>query len=292
MKIDTDCKFSSGWVRGFKRRNNIVLRKGGSKITRKDDCKLSVIINFIKQVNEKINSNIYSSVINIDETGIYYDSKIDYTLDIKGTKRVEIKTTGREKQRITITLGIDMLNKISMKPLIILKGTTERCISNIPKSDEYELSYQKNAWGDDEQFIKFISFLPTDKKILLLCDNVSSHKTKKVNDYIKKKFPLIDILLLPPNTTSLLQPLDIGTNKPFKTFIKHQYVDWLMEHYDEHKTLPKLIITDRNKLLVEWISKSWKKINFDIIKKSFEFCGYGINENIEPKWKKYYNIEK
>ena len=42
---------------------------------------------------------------------------------------------------------------------------------------------------------------------------------------------------------------------------------------------------------MKWISESWKKINFGMIKNSFEFCGYGIDKNIEPKWKKYYSKE-
>jgi len=52
-------------------------------------------------------------------------------LDIKGKKRVEIKITGREKQRVIVILGVDLLNSINVKPLIILKGKTKRCINNI-----------------------------------------------------------------------------------------------------------------------------------------------------------------
>ena len=44
-------------------------------------------------------------------------------------------------------------------------------------------------------------------------------------------------------------------------------------------------MNDRNKLLVEWISKSWKRINTGMITRSFNLCGYGIHENIEPVWK-------
>ena len=143
-----------------------------------------------------------------------------------------------------------MLNNILIKPLIIFKGKTNRCINNIPENDAYNLSFQKNSWCDEDQFIKFISYLPNDKKILLICDNFGSHKTQKVKDFMSKEYPLIDILLLPPNTTSILQPLDISINKPFKTYIKNQYMDWLIKYYDNNKILPKLIKNDRNKLLI------------------------------------------
>ena len=55
----------------------------GSKIERISDCELETIIKFVDIVNKKIKSNHYSSIINIDETGIYYDSKIDFTLEKK-----------------------------------------------------------------------------------------------------------------------------------------------------------------------------------------------------------------
>ena len=41
----------------------------------------------------------------------------------------------------------------------------------------------------------------------------------------------------------------------------------------------------------EWGINRWEKIGGDIIKKSFECCGYGNNNNIEPQWKKYYIIK-
>ena len=221
--------------------------------------------------------------------GLYYDSEIEHTLDIKGTKRIEIKTTGREKQRISIVLGIDLLNKIKLPPLIILKGKTKRCINHIPLKNSYTLSYQKNAWCDEDQFIKFLSFLPKNKKILLLYDNFRAHKTKKVIDFLHNNYPLVDILLLPENTTSILQPLDTGVNKSVKGHIKNEYTNWLINNFDENnKTLPKLAKHERNKLLVKWISSSWKQINNDIIKNSFNFCGYGIPKDTDPKWMKYY----
>jgi hypothetical protein len=292
MKVPVSCKFSNGWLEKFKLRHHIVSRKASSKIISTNDCDIEIINDFVKLVTLKINSKQYFSIINIDETGLYYDSPINFTLDIKGTKRVDIKTTGREKQRVTIILGIDLFNNIQMKPFIIFKGTTEKCVEDIPLRVSYDISYQKNSWCTDDQFIKFLSSLPKDKKILLLYDNFRGHRTDKVNDFIEKNFPMIEILLLPSNTTPILQPLDVGINKPFKSYIKNKYLGWLIKSID-NKTLPKLEKKNRNILLVKWISESWNhiKANDDIVKKSFHFCGYGITNNVEAKWKKYFKAE-
>jgi DDE superfamily endonuclease/Tc5 transposase-like DNA-binding protein len=290
LNLEIDCVFSNGWLQNFKNRHNIVSRKGGSKIIRKDDCELSVILNFVKLVNKKINSGKFELIMNIDEMGICYDPDLAFTLEIKGTNRVDIKTTGRERERITIILGIDFLNNIKMKPLLIFKGTTEKCLNNVPKSNSYNLGYQENAWCFEGQFINFLSFLPRDKKILLIYDNFGAHITEKVNTYIKKKLPLIEILLLPPNTTSILQPLDTGINKSFKSYVKDKYLEWLVEYFDENEVIPKLMLKDRKKLFVKWISEAWNNIDDTMIQNSFNVCGYGIPNEIEPKCKKFVNI--
>ena len=197
-----NCKFSNGWLARFKKRYNICKRRGGSKIVRIDDSALNIIINFIEDIRIKIINGNYDSIINIDETGIYYDSQVNYTLDIKGTKRVEIISTGREHQRITVVLGIDLLNNINVKPFIILKGKTKRSLKDININDDYNLSFQKNAWCTEDQFINFLSNFPKDKKILLLLDNFKGHKTKKVLDFLKSEYPLHANPKFGPTSTS------------------------------------------------------------------------------------------
>ena len=221
--LNINFSFSNGWLEKFKKRYNICNRKGGSTIIRNNDCDLNKILFFIDNIKREINSDEYEYIINIDETGIYYDSKIDFTLDIKGTKRVEIKSTGREKQRITVIIGIDLSNKIYIKPLIILKGKTKACLKNINKHTNYILSYQNNAWCTDDQFIIFLSQFPKNKKILLIFDNFRGHLTEKVKTFLKDKYPLIKINTLPANTTSILQPIDTNINGPFKAHIRKQY---------------------------------------------------------------------
>ena len=223
---------------------------------RNNDCDEDVINNFINEANKEIKSGEYYSIINIDETFSFYDPTINFTLEVKSIKKVEIKTSGREKQRVSIILGIDVLNKIKLKPFIIFKGKTKRCINNILLNEQVELSYQEKAWCDENQFIKFLSFLPNDKKILLLYDNFKGHCTNTIINFLNKKLPLVKIIMLPPNTTSILQPLDVGINKPFKSYIKKKYNMWLIKNLDEFETVSEINKTERNNLLISWIIES------------------------------------
>lgn len=282
--------FSNGWLEKFKKRYNICNRKGGSTKVRNEDCDKNTILVFIDYIKKETQSGEYYAIINADETGTYYDSKINFTLDIKGTKRVEIKLSGREKQRITTVIGIDLLNNIKVKPLIILKGKSNRCLKNVTNNIDYDLSYQNNAWCTDDQFIIFLSQFPSDKKILLFFDNFSGHITKKVNDFIKDKLPLMITKTLPPNTTSILQPLDTNINGPFKAHIKKQYIDWLIMNFNEKKNIFDIGKKERTNLLLEWIHNSYNQINFESIRKAFIFCGYIEDPIIVPKWNDHYIV--
>ena len=50
-------------------------------------------------------------------------------------------------------------------------------------------------------------------KVLLLLDNTPSHPM-----HLKGTHPNVEVMLLPPNTTSLIQPLDQGVISTFKTY--------------------------------------------------------------------------
>ena len=84
MKLPIECTFTTGWLRRFKNRYHLVKRKAGSKNIKKDER--VPMMNFLKLVNEKISSGKYFSIINIDETPLYYDPTINFTLAVKGTK--------------------------------------------------------------------------------------------------------------------------------------------------------------------------------------------------------------
>ena len=56
------------------------------------------------------------------------------------------------------------------------------------------------------------------KRSLLLWDQFRAHKTDKVKDVLKNL--KISLAMIPGGLTSVLQPLDVVLNKPFKDRLK------------------------------------------------------------------------
>ena len=79
-------KFTDGWLYKFLNRHELILRKNSSKIVSMTKEDILIISNFIEMINSEIINGNYYSVINIDESGIYYDQSINYTYEKKEPK--------------------------------------------------------------------------------------------------------------------------------------------------------------------------------------------------------------
>lgn len=69
-------------------------------------------------------------------------------------------------------------------------------------------------------------------KVLLLIDNAPSHKWRPDN------FPHLDIVTLPPNTTSKLQPLDAGIIASFECQIRKRQLAYALDALEQDNPKP------------------------------------------------------
>ena len=66
--------------------------------------------------------------------------------------------------------------------------------------------------------------LPEDSKTLLLWDVFRAHRTEPVLEKLKTEN--IEVVFIPANCTSELQPLDLSVNKPLKYHLKTKFTQW------------------------------------------------------------------
>ena len=108
--------------------------------------------------------------------------------------------------------------------------------------------------------------------ILYVCDNASSHKDLYSN---------IKFLHLPPNSMSILQPLDQGiilsVKRNYKKKLAEKYLGFVENHKDAVDNLKKLDVVAATKM----IAQAWRETSSTIIKNCFRKAHF-IHPEIDP----------
>ena len=130
----------------------------------------------------------------------------------------QAKNFKKSKDRVTL-LGCANATRICKLPMAFIhKSARPRCFKNM---DTLPVNYysQQKGWMDCRIFEKWFNdiFVPNVKKfckdndieykILLLLDNAPSHPSA---DKLQSRDGKVTTLFLPPNTTSIIQPMDQG----------------------------------------------------------------------------------
>ena len=119
--------------------------------------------------------------------------------------------SAKHKDRLTLLIITNMDGSDHRKLSVIGKSKTPRCLQKKYKMQVKDMSVDwyasKNAWMTGEIHHQIMTKLNNEMRlsnrhILYVCDNASSHQ---VREYSHIKF-----LMLPPNATSIMQPLDQG----------------------------------------------------------------------------------
>lgn len=198
----TEFKASKGWLESFIKRHNI---KFGSMSGERGDVKQATITEWKDKLPTLCAGYAPKDIFNMDETGLFFRDTTRKTFHFKGDDCAGGK---RSKERITVALCASMTGE-KIKPLVIGKSRTPRCFGRLDtKSLPVDYYNNKKAWMNSyiySDFLKSLNRIMKAKKrnILLFVDNAPSHPKDQSLSHIK-------IVFLPPNTTSLTQPMDQG----------------------------------------------------------------------------------
>ena len=118
---------------------------------------------------------------------------------------------------------------------IIYAGKTARCHPKFKFSVDWHITHSPKHWSNEETTVQYINsiILPyvaqvrdtlEDKEndALIIMDNFRGQITPAIKTFN------IHVCLIPPNTTDLLQPLDISVNKPAKECLR-KFEQWYSE---------------------------------------------------------------
>ena len=165
-------------------------------------------------------------IINWDQTGIQYVPISNWTTETKGTKQIEV--AGKDdKRQITAAFGASMEGDF-LAVQLVYQGKTTRCLPQVEFPANWHVTYSKNHYSNEytmKGYIHKIILLYITKKrldvklspdypALILVDNFKAQCTLSLLQTLDDNNVIV--LLITPNCTNKLEPLDISVNKAAK----------------------------------------------------------------------------
>jgi hypothetical protein len=179
----------------------------------------------------------------MDESGLFYRAlpTRTYVSSEEGDRtRIRGSKTLRAKDRVTLILCVNADGSCKILPVIIGSAKNPHCFRDSPSPIPY-LS-QRNAWVDRDVYSTwwFDIFLPvvrsfTTEPVVLLMDNCSGHDMALTDPEGQ-----VEVILFPPNCTSVYQPLDQGIISALKTLYKREMLAEFVEAYGKYEELQRL----------------------------------------------------
>ena len=252
-----DIDYSIGWLERFKKRFNIKSRFKHGEAASIPPLQHSEIL----EIKEELSNYPPEDIYNMDETALFFRLQGQHSLST-----TQISGSKSAKDRITIVLCTNSTGTHQLPLWIIGKYNNPRAFKGI-NTNRLPAIYKSNkkAWMNTILFKEWIYWLDNQVKrpIILLMDNFKAHST----NYNLKN---IKTLLLPPNTTAKLQPLDAGIIHAFKAHYRKLYGLQLLQ--DLNKNEAKIgQINILNALFLA--SEAWESVNKTTIFNCFKHTG-------------------
>lgn len=266
VSSNVKCEFSVGWLARFKARYNLrnVRLHGETNSADKEAIPL-----FKKELLQVISDNNYSlkQIYNADETSLYWKKMQDRSF----VSEEEHEPTGFKipKDRLTLLFTSNASGDAKLKPLLIHRSRNPLALKN-DKRETLPVIWQRNKralmTGCDfidwfaNHFVPFVSAYNITNnlqdKALLILDNFAGHPTT-----VCKMFPHIKVIFLPPNTTSLIQPMDQGIIANFKAAYIRTSMNSLASSLAETSEIKSYWKRFDIKDAVDIIGKAWEMVN-------------------------------
>ena len=204
-----------GWIRNFVRRNNIS-KRAASNIKRArakvDENDPNEFFDNLEKTVEKTGPVPSSNIYNYDETNLQDDPGRDWVFVRRGRRRVE-NVKDHSKTPISAMWCGNAIGEL-LPPMILYKAKNyyEVWEEGRPVGTTYAAT--KSGWFHSETFATWFTecFLPrANKQVgpkILLGDNLASHFNPNVVELAAQHD--IYFVMLPPNATHIMQPLDVA----------------------------------------------------------------------------------
>ena len=278
---DPSFKASAGWCTRFMCRHRLTIRQK-TKICQKLPADLDdKIISFQRFVIRLRKTHQYplSQIGNMDETPMFFYLPSNRTVDSLGNKTITIKTTGHERTHFTTVLCC-MADGTKLPPMVIFMRKT------IPKEKfppGVIIHVHPKGWMDENGMLLWLqkiwarrpNGILQNKRSLIVWDMFRAHLVDRVKQCVTRGHNT-DLAVIPGGLTSVLQPLDVSLNHPFKCRVHDQWTRWMSSGAAELTTSGNFKRPPLS-TVVTWVKTAWDSIEVPMIEKSFKKCAISNN---------------
>lgn len=217
-------KMTNGTLSRFKKRAGLKCRSVQGEMGSVTIDNFENDVETIKQLIAKYDPR---DVYNMDETGLYYR-----LMPLKSTSKNPIKGCKKLLTRITLAFEVSLIGE-KLQPFMIGTAKNPHPFRNFNVKDFVDYGSSKKAWMNSTLYKEWVSKLNrkmmlSNRKILLLVDNCPSHSVLQ--------FDNVRIVFLPPNSTGLIQPLDLGIIRSFKCNFRKELTHKIISSINSGKT--------------------------------------------------------
>ena len=290
-------KASNGWLEKFRKRHLILHRQISGESASVNTVTTEEWKNRLPNILRGYNDD---DVYNADETGLLFKALPDKSLVVT---KDQCKGGKRSKERYTILLCSNWTGSNKLKPLVIGKtfflfleknfrvfsgrSRKPRCFKNV-NVDKLPVVWRANktAWMNANLFAEWLkevdaSMKKNSRHILLFLDNAPCHP-------IDVQLSNVKLVFFPPNTTSVVQPLDQGVIHSFKCFYRQMLVKHIIAQCTVAHSYDQITVTALD--ACRWIDLAWNKVTTTTISNTFHKAGFShmssdrqsTNDNISP----------
>lgn len=226
----------------------------------------------LPEIKQKIARYNSRDVYNMDETGLFYCCAPNRTIS-----RDRVEGLKADKTRITIAFTANADGSDKLDPFFIGHAKNPRCFGKKSAAEHgFVYNHNKKAWMTGVLFQEWLVGVDkvmkqANRKILLLLDNAPSHRIDDMT------LTHVEVLFLPPNTTSKIQTLDAGIIASFKRYHRLHHYQRAIDRFDVGG------IADIYKIdqltAMQWACVAWKEISASTIKNCFQHTGLFDNNS-------------
>lgn len=220
---------TTSWFRRFKKRQKLSVRTPENKSVARynaEDAEIrqDLFQKYVKIVEE--NDLGPQQIFNMDETGFQIVAKGSKVVAKRGSRCVYVRVSGERSETISAASCANAAGTVIIPPFFIFKGQS---LSATLEGETYPpltvFANSESGYMTTTVFIEwfkhFLKHLPTVRPILLIFDGHVSHGCLEVLQLAEEN--KIILLCLPPHTTHLYQPMDVGVysilKKAFRDFV-------------------------------------------------------------------------